>query len=123
MTSAYRAPLEEYRFLFEEVLGFSGLASVPGFAEATPDVVESILCEGAALAEEVVQPLNAPADRTGCPHPPLAQIAAAALVVEATDEDVAELVSDQAAFVVVARGPDAHVDLTLDRERLVGGLP
>jgi alkylation response protein AidB-like acyl-CoA dehydrogenase len=66
MTSAYRAPLEEYRFLFEEVLGFSGLASVPGFAEATPDVVESILCEGAALAEEVVQPLNAPADRTGC---------------------------------------------------------
>ena len=55
MTSAYRAPLEEYRFLFEEVLGFSGLASVPGFAEATPFVLALVtLAEGPRMMTNIV---------------------------------------------------------------------
>ena len=50
---AYRAPVEDTLFVLNDVLGYERYNNVPGFADATPDVVEAILQEGSKLAENV----------------------------------------------------------------------
>ncbi|HEU4631771.1 MAG TPA: acyl-CoA dehydrogenase C-terminal domain-containing protein [Gemmatimonadaceae bacterium] len=62
----YRAPLDDIRFLLQDVLDVGQLAALPGFADATPDVVLAVLEEGARLCEEVLAPLNAVGDQEGC---------------------------------------------------------
>src|SRR5215467_12717659 len=62
----YKAPVDEVLFLLNDVLQISRYNNLPGFADASPDVVEPILGEAAKLCEEVVQPLNLPGDREGC---------------------------------------------------------
>ena len=55
------------RFAFREVLGFDEhYASLPGATDATPDVVDAILEEGAKFARDVLSPLNAVGDAQGC---------------------------------------------------------
>jgi alkylation response protein AidB-like acyl-CoA dehydrogenase len=64
---AYKAPLRDMQFVRDELLGFpEHYASLPGCAEATPDVVSSILEEGARFAEEVLSPINRSGDQEGC---------------------------------------------------------
>src|ERR1700761_4283259 len=62
----YKAPLGDMRFLLNEVFHTEKLAELPGYEEATPDMVESILGEAAKLCEEVLQPLNMSGDAEGC---------------------------------------------------------
>ncbi len=66
----YRAPVEQVQFLLNHVVGFQAHAQLPGFADATPDVVEAILSEGGRICEEVLQPLNVSGDREGCKRQP-----------------------------------------------------
>ena len=61
----YRAPLEELRFVLEELLGIGQLAACPALADYSDDVGVSILEEAARLAETVLDPLNRPGDREG----------------------------------------------------------
>ncbi|MCJ2083648.1 acyl-CoA dehydrogenase C-terminal domain-containing protein [Methylobacterium sp. J-090] len=63
---SYKAPVEDVLFLLNDVLGFQRYSNLRGFADASPDVVEAVLTEGAKLAEEVLAPLNAVGDREGC---------------------------------------------------------
>ena len=63
---SYRAPVDNVLFLLADVLGFYRHADLPGFAEATPDVVEAVLREGARFCEEALLPLNQVGDRQGC---------------------------------------------------------
>jgi len=53
------------RFVLEEAAGFGEVVQLPGYEATSPDLVEAILSEAAKLAENVLAPLNQPADRTG----------------------------------------------------------
>jgi acyl-CoA dehydrogenase len=66
----YKAPVEDVMFLLNDVFPIERHNNLPGFAEATPDMVEAILGEGARLCEEVFAPLNLPGDQEGCKRNP-----------------------------------------------------
>jgi acyl-CoA dehydrogenase len=54
----YRAPLPEYRFLLDRILGFPAIAATARFADATPETTDAILTEAARLSEVTLAPLN-----------------------------------------------------------------
>ncbi|WP_273793728.1 acyl-CoA dehydrogenase C-terminal domain-containing protein [Brucella anthropi] len=63
---SYRAPVEDTNFVLNDVLNYQRYNNLPGFADASPDVVEAILSEGAKLAEGTLFPVNQTADSEGC---------------------------------------------------------
>lgn len=62
----YKAPLETMRFVLNDVLNVSQLSELPGYEQATPDLMESILEEGSKFCDEVLFPLNQSGDQEGC---------------------------------------------------------
>jgi alkylation response protein AidB-like acyl-CoA dehydrogenase len=64
--TVYKAPLREYRFVLTELFDVGELASLPGYGDATPEIFEAVLEEGAKLCEEVLFPLNRSGDEEGC---------------------------------------------------------
>jgi len=62
----YKAPLDDVLFLLNDVFHIERHANLPGFADASPDVVEAILGETAKFCEEVLTPLNRVGDKEGC---------------------------------------------------------
>jgi alkylation response protein AidB-like acyl-CoA dehydrogenase len=64
----YRAPLDDIRFVLHDVHGVARLAELPGCEEATPDVVDAVLAEGAAVCEQVLFPVNQSGDAEGCTY-------------------------------------------------------
>jgi acyl-CoA dehydrogenase len=63
---SYKAPVEEVLFLLRDVFPIQHYNNLPGFAEATPDLIEAIVSAAAKLCEETLLPLNQPGDRAGC---------------------------------------------------------
>src|SRR3954470_23494612 len=63
---SYKAPLDDVRFLLNDVFQFDRYNNLPGFSDASADVRDAILSEAARLSEEVLQPLNRVGDLEGC---------------------------------------------------------
>ncbi len=64
--TTYAAPLKDMQFVLNDVLQISKYSNLPGFADASEDVVEAILEEGAKMAANVLHPINQSGDKEGC---------------------------------------------------------
>jgi acyl-CoA dehydrogenase len=95
----YKAPLDEYQFLFDHILGFSKVTQTDRFSETTPDLVSAILGEAGKLCEEVL----APVQRAGDQHPAVLENG-----VVRTSPGYAEAYNAiaEGGWVSIAAGPD-----------------
>jgi len=62
----YQAPVRDQMFILRDVLHLDSYSNLPGFADASLDLVEAVLTEGAKFCEEVLAPLNHAGDQEGC---------------------------------------------------------
>ena len=62
----YKAPVDDALFLLNDVFHIEHYGNLPGFSDASPDVVEAVLREAAKFSEEVLTPLNRVGDKEGC---------------------------------------------------------
>lgn len=61
----YRAPVADFQFLLDHIVGFDAVPATEKFADATGDTVSAILTEAGKLADEVIAPLQRPGDLQG----------------------------------------------------------
>ncbi len=64
--TVYAAPIDEMRFVMTALAGLDEVAALPGYEDATLDLVDAILEEAGKLGAEVLAPLNQPGDIAGC---------------------------------------------------------
>jgi acyl-CoA dehydrogenase len=62
----YKAPVDDVMFLLSDVFHVDRYNNLPGFADATPDLIEAALAEAGKFATEVLTPLNRVGDKEGC---------------------------------------------------------
>lgn len=62
----YKVPVDETLFLLNDVFHLDRYGNLPGFGDASADVVEAVLREAAKFSEEVLTPLNRVGDKEGC---------------------------------------------------------
>jgi alkylation response protein AidB-like acyl-CoA dehydrogenase len=68
---SYQAPLRDMQFVLYELLkGDEILPALPGYEDATRDIMDAMLTEGAKLAQNVIAPTNTNGDRQGCHYDP-----------------------------------------------------
>ena len=67
---SYTPPIRDTRFVLEHVVGLDRYLNQPGFAAATPDIVDAVLEEGGRFVAEVLFPLNQSGDLEGCTRHP-----------------------------------------------------
>ncbi|MGO9357149.1 MAG: acyl-CoA dehydrogenase family protein [Xanthobacteraceae bacterium] len=63
--SAYNPPVRDILFTMNEIGDLPGVLALPGHAEVTPDLVETIVEEAGKFAAGALAPLNAVGDRQG----------------------------------------------------------
>ncbi len=61
----YKAPLDDIRFLLHDVHDVSQLAALPGYEDATPDMIDAVLEGGATICQDVLFPINQSGDAEG----------------------------------------------------------
>ncbi len=61
----YNAPITEMEFLIKDVFDLNSITALPGYEEATPDMVDAILEEAGKLGRDVIAPLAQASDEQG----------------------------------------------------------
>ena len=61
----YAPPVQDMRFALDTMVGLDRIAALPGYEDATPDLVDAVLEEAAKLAADVIAPTNTAGDRDG----------------------------------------------------------
>jgi len=61
--SVYKVPQKELAFIFDEIINYSEICAMPGFEEASRDMVDVVLPEAAKFFEDVVAPTNHETDK------------------------------------------------------------
>jgi alkylation response protein AidB-like acyl-CoA dehydrogenase len=61
----YAAPLRDMIFTLEEIAGIGEIATLPGYADATTDLVQTVLKEAGKFAAGLLAPLNRISDEQG----------------------------------------------------------
>ena len=64
--TTYTAPIADFKFVLNDLLGLDKYANLPGFEEVSPDLVDAILEEAGKVASEVLHPINQSGDLEGC---------------------------------------------------------
>ena len=62
----YTAPTRDTRFVINEMLDLASYGNLPGFENATPDMIETVINESGKFCAEVLAPLNQIGDEQGC---------------------------------------------------------
>ncbi|MBA4012862.1 MAG: acyl-CoA dehydrogenase [Phenylobacterium sp.] len=62
----YQPPVRDHLFLLHDVLQIENYANLPGFADASMDVITQIVEEAGRFTGEVLAPLNTVGDKQGC---------------------------------------------------------
>ena len=65
MATGYTAPIEDMRFVLEDMVGLQGLAALDGLDSLTADFVAQVLDEAGRFSGGVLAPLNRPGDEEG----------------------------------------------------------
>ena len=63
--SAYKAPVQEFSFILEELVGYESHSQRPGYEDVGMDMLDAVLPEAAKFFEQVIAPTNATADSQG----------------------------------------------------------
>jgi len=63
--SDYQAPVKDMMFVINELAGLDEINKLPGFEDATSELVEAVLEEASQLAADVISPLNVIGDKKG----------------------------------------------------------
>ena len=66
----YTAPTRDTRFVVNEVLDLASYGNLPGFENATPDMIDTVINEAGKFCSEVLAPLNQSGDLEGCTRHP-----------------------------------------------------
>ncbi len=64
----YKAPIRDMQFVVHELHDCASLAGLPGLADVTPELIDSILEEAGKFADNVLLPINASGDEEGCTY-------------------------------------------------------
>ncbi len=62
----YEPPLDNIRFVLHDVLGAGSLSALPGYEDATTELIDQVIEEGAKICRDVLFPLNQSGDAEGC---------------------------------------------------------
>ncbi len=63
--NSYQAPIEDMRFVINEIADMAEIATLPGYEDASPDLVDAILEEAGKTASEILAPINRSGDEQG----------------------------------------------------------
>jgi len=61
--SVYKVPQKELGFIFDEIINYAEICNMPGFEDASRDMVDVVLPEAAKFFEDIVAPTNHETDK------------------------------------------------------------